>query len=250
MTFQDFYRMPLPCRDARVGNHAIESIPVSEEEALFHRLRSKVKGADWLGADAGVYRRLIRIEPHAVVMSNTKMEARTNWRFVRKAHGRVVINGLGLGWLPCALAEKPEVHTITVIERESDVIEMVAPTLPKKVRVIQADAMTYRPEGSYDCVWHDIWDTISLRNLPQMIRLMTRYKNKAKWQGCWSTTMMRVSAFRDKDDFDADEYAATVASIRFASSLPSGQFGEKLATLAKETTSAFAESKTAAFQEA
>lgn len=235
MTFQEFYRLPLPYPDAEYGNHAIQTVEVSEAESSFMRLRNRLKGTPFLDADSGSYRRLFRLEPKAVVMSNTLMEARTNWRFVRQARGRVLINGLGLGWLPLALSLKPEVTSVTVIERETDVIHLVAPHLPKSVIVINADAYTYRPPGVFDFVWHDIWDQISLDNLPKMVNLMARYRAKACWQGCWSASMLWLSLYRDYQEglIEPEDYDALMASIRLASGVTMTDFGNELAKKAR-----------------
>lgn len=45
-------------------------------------------------------------------------------------HGHVLVAGLGLGLICHTLAANPKVTRITVVEREKDVIELVAPCLP------------------------------------------------------------------------------------------------------------------------
>lgn len=123
-----------------------------------------------------------------VMMSNTQLEYRTNVKFIEQAHGDVLISGLGLGMLLNPLASKKEVKSITVIEKELEVIALVAPHYRniKKLRVIHADAFEWTPDRRFDCVMHDIWPNICPTNLPQMEALRRKYAPHAAHQTCWS----------------------------------------------------------------
>jgi hypothetical protein len=44
----------------------------------------------------------------------------------------------------------------------------------------------------YGAVWHDIWDNLSVDNLPQMTALKRKYGRRARWQGCWSEPQVRA----------------------------------------------------------
>ena len=63
------------------------------------------------------------------VMSDTNMEQRTNLRFCLKAYGDIIIGGLGIGMIIMAIQDKPEVKSITVIEKNQEVIDLVASQL-------------------------------------------------------------------------------------------------------------------------
>lgn len=41
-------------------------------------------------------------------------------------------------------------------------------------------------------MWHDIWDAIDDDNLPQMTRLVRKYRGIAKAQGVWSREQARA----------------------------------------------------------
>ncbi|MFS7497729.1 hypothetical protein ACJ8CM_00085 [Klebsiella pneumoniae] len=68
---------------------------------------------------------------------------------------------------------------VTVIEKEQDVINLVAPAFidDKRVDIICADAMTYQPPAgvTYDVCWHDIWTYFSAENLQEMENLERKY---------------------------------------------------------------------------
>lgn len=55
------------------------------------------------GIQPGTYARLTDKEAHACIMSNTQMEQVTNREFVKNAHGKVLIGGLGIGMILLAI---------------------------------------------------------------------------------------------------------------------------------------------------
>lgn len=125
---------------------------------------------------------------YETMMSNTQFEYRTNIDFVQSARGHVMIAGLGLGMILRPLAAKDDVESITVVEKDPDVIAMIAPYYAdiKKLRIIQADVFKYNPDRVFDWVWHDIWPSTSPDNLTQMHALRWRYRTHAIQQGCWA----------------------------------------------------------------
>lgn len=90
---------------------------------------------------------------------------------IDKAHGRVITFGLGLGYYTYMVSRKPEVTSVTVIERSEEVIELfkthILPQFehPEKVHIIQSDAYEYMDRqmlpGMYDYVLADLWHDVS-----------------------------------------------------------------------------------------
>ena len=86
---------------------------------------------------------------------------------IAAASGRVVTFGLGLGYYAYMVSLKPEVESITVIEKSPDVIRLfkkhIFPYFPhkEKVRIIEADAFEYAeqemPREGYDFAFVDTW---------------------------------------------------------------------------------------------
>ena len=79
------------------------------------------------GITPGKYIRLLH--NGECVMSDTNMEKRTNSDFCINAHGDIIIGGLGIGMIIMAIQDKPEVKSITVIEKNKEVIDIVATQL-------------------------------------------------------------------------------------------------------------------------
>lgn len=166
--------------DGECGDWKVETFTVGEPTArMFCRPSEYVP--------PGTYKRLTR--GHVVVMSNTPMEEHTNRPIIRHAKGDVMINGLGLGMVLTAILAKEDVRSITVIEKSSEVIQLVGPSFAdERVTIVHDDALTHKPEKNarYDAVWHDIWDFICADNLEDMKLLHRRYGRRADWQGSWA----------------------------------------------------------------
>ena len=100
-------------------------------------------------------------------MTLTPVDLDTSDEAIEAAHGKVVTFGLGLGYYAYMCSEKPEVESITVVEKSPDVIRLfktyILPQFgyPEKVRIIEADAFEYAEhemsgEG-YELAFVDTW---------------------------------------------------------------------------------------------
>ncbi len=93
-------------------------------------------------------------------MTDFLYERLTCVEVVERAHGDMLIAGLGLGMILHPILSNPEVNSLTVIEKYPDVIDLISPTLPRdpRVRVITDDIFTWGPPSNarYDVIWFDI----------------------------------------------------------------------------------------------
>jgi spermidine synthase len=131
-------------------------------------------------------------------MSDTPFEWDTCREFVWQARGDVLIAGLGLGMVLLAVQAKERVTSITVLEKDPDVMALVAPQLPlnSKVRIVQADVFKWqRSRGQkFDTLWFDIWADICGDNARDFPRLRALYKTARRtgaWTGMWSEDLIR-----------------------------------------------------------
>src|SRR5579862_4422685 len=118
----------IPVADSRSGDWAVESFEMTESQSRFTKIRAAI-GHPLEYCPAGRYKRLVR--NGTIVMSNTPMELHTNEPIIRRAKGRVLINGLGLGMVLVAILKKREVKLVRVIEQSADVIKLVGPAFEK-----------------------------------------------------------------------------------------------------------------------
>lgn len=106
-------------------------------------------------------------------MMITPNEIETMSAPLRRAHGKVLTYGLGLGYFAYMACAKPEVESVTVVEKDSEVIslfrQIILPQFPhahgytEKLNIINADALYYAAEqklssqNKYDFIFADIW---------------------------------------------------------------------------------------------
>lgn len=90
---------------------------------------------------------------------------------VNQATGNVLVYGLGLGYYPYMISLKDDVLSITIIERDENVIklfsEYVLPQFPNKdkIKIIRSDAFEYAEKEaknhSHSFVFVDLWHDVS-----------------------------------------------------------------------------------------
>lgn len=179
---------PVAVPEGKSGDWKIERYSVTKRDVGLYNLRLIRDGQMRRIVPPGTYTRLIH-KGEGVVMSDTPAEAHEHRRLLSMAEGKVLLNGLGLGFAMSAILRKPEVEHVTVIEKASDVIKLVGPTFTSEcVEIINADALEWRPKKGQDfnVVWHDIWTDICVDNKPQMTKLRRAYARRCGWQACWS----------------------------------------------------------------
>lgn len=179
--------MPVHVPDGQCGEYAVETFDVTAEQAKLHNMRDVFSSHGCGAIKPGTYKRLMR--GRTVVMSNTPAEIKSNRTAYRRARGRVLINGMGLGMLLQAILGKQEVSEVWVVEAAQEVITLVGPTYTgdPRVKLIHANALEYSPPRGerFDFAWHDIWDFICAENLPQMHRLHRKYGRRCDEQASW-----------------------------------------------------------------
>lgn len=187
---------------AKAGPVEIKHVTVSPKDAEFTRLREAVTGGRDTAVPEGTYAHLY---VHGqLMMSDTPMEKRSNSHVLCVAAGDVLIAGLGLGMILHPLLAKPEVRSVTVVEKYQEVIDLVGPTLPKeKLSLVHGDIFTWQPEKGrqWDTIYFDIWPDVSPDNLEEMTTLHRRFarrKTGSGWMDSWMKDTLKARAAREK----------------------------------------------------
>ena len=144
-----------------------------------------------------------------LVMSDAQMERITNYDIIKNAKGRVLIAGLGLGMVVTALLDKPEVNSIVIVEKSTDVIALVAGAMFKyagnrkeDLHIVNECIHLYTPKHSFDTIYFDIWPDISRTNLPEMLELTHAfgpYLNAGGWMNHWSRDIINKQLLDERD---------------------------------------------------
>ena len=100
-------------------------------------------------------------------MTVTPNEIETMRTPIESSSGKVLTLGLGLGYFAFRVSEKAEVESVTVVERDKDVIELfhefILPQFPHahKIEIVQADALEFMkaPDiaSRFDYIFADLW---------------------------------------------------------------------------------------------
>jgi hypothetical protein len=205
MTFPRMVKKVPPgvCGEARVEHFDIGPVDVMRawiadrdgDGAYPHRLTPGRHARLWVGSE--------------MMMSDAESERLTCLPLVEHARGDVLIAGLGLGMVLWPLVRKRAVRSITVLERYPSVVALVGPHIPKrKVTVETVDVFDYKPQRSFGAIFFDIWPTVSVKNLIDMLRLEQRYRPHLApggWMASWARESCEKMARQELED---DAYAA------------------------------------------
>lgn len=105
-------------------------------------------------------------ENNKVWMSVSPNEIFTMEEPIKNSFGNVLTLGCGMGYFAYMVAEKDNVNSVTIIEKEKDVIELftkfILPQFPhkEKITIVQADALDYMQQledGTFNYCFADIW---------------------------------------------------------------------------------------------
>lgn len=196
------FDVSVPVQAGEQGLARITKFEISEEDSRRTALRAAAGHPDAY-VRPGSYTKL-----HVggqLMMSDTTMERRTNHAFVCHAHGRVLVAGLGIGLILEAVLAKPEVETVTVIEKYQDVVYLVAPhyldRYADKLTVITADIFDWRPMPkcmTYSVIYFDIWPDIcedALVDMARLHRAFGRYLDRSDseaWMDSWQRSYLKA----------------------------------------------------------
>lgn len=104
---------------------------------------------------------LVSLDPgFRVWMSLTPNEVITQRPQIRRAKGRVGVAGLGMGWAVQRMLERPQVQSLTVVERDVAILEYFGAPLKQmfgdRLNLVHGDAYEH-DWFLYDVVLWDIW---------------------------------------------------------------------------------------------
>lgn len=180
------------------GGWKVERFTVSKDDSKWTTLSGMTSGRGYV--PEGTYTQLVRVNGGGFsgpMMSDTPDEIKDHLGFIRVATGRVLIHGLGLGMCLEAAVRKEDVEHVLCIEKDPDVIALVAPHYEArygdKIEIREDDAFTWKPKRGqrWDVGWHDIWATLCTDNLDEMSKLHRRFGRRCGWQGSWGKGLLR-----------------------------------------------------------
>lgn len=193
MNAYDLLKQPVYIPEGESGNWSIKHFKISVDAARFENLRSSMHGGGRRDIMPGDFVGLFRGKQ--VIMSNTPAEVQDHVEIVNKAHGQVLIAGLGLGLVTMACLTKDDVDRVVVVEKSPDVIRLIEPTLrlshKERLVIIEDDIFSFKPSSNFDVAWFDIWDYLCTDNLQEYEKLKRRFRRHCEWMGFWVEDYLR-----------------------------------------------------------
>lgn len=126
-----------------------------------------------------------------VVMEDSVRELRKHLPIFRRASGRVLVTGLGLGCVVRGLLSKPSVTHIDVVELDRDILRVVGAEFAGNPRVTMHHgcALAIELPGPWNYAWHDLWVDDSEEDQPSLqvvhAKLFVKFVTHCGWQGAW-----------------------------------------------------------------
>tara|TARA_Y100000004_G_scaffold111584_1_gene125272 strand:- start:103 stop:621 length:519 start_codon:yes stop_codon:yes gene_type:complete len=124
------------------------------------------------------------------IMQDTTHEYREHQDLWDNATGDVLIGGLGIGFVNQKLIDNPNVTSVTILEKNQEVIDLVWEHCPKDetFTLIHADIETWEPTQNFDSMWIDTWlmpDNPNQHEYNQ--KLIDKYEPYCNWIGVWNS---------------------------------------------------------------
>ena len=131
-------------------------------------------------------------EGNNIWMSLNPNEIETMKPFIDKAKGNVLVLGLGMGYVPFMMALKSEVKSVTIIEKDPEIIglfnSLIYPNFKnkEKIKIIEDDAINYvKKQNKYDYIFADLWHSPE-----DGLSLFVQLKRINKSIDCWLEVSM------------------------------------------------------------
>ena len=150
-------------------------------------------------------------------MTLTPVDLDTCTEAIELAQGKVITFGLGMGYYAYMVSEKPEVTSVTVIEKSDKLISFfkanILPQFPNagKINIVSADAFDYAehvmPKENFDLAFVDTWrDASDGAPMYERMKPLEKLNPKTKFL-YWIEGFLksRISAFKFEELWDAVE---------------------------------------------
>lgn len=113
----------------------------------------------------------------------------------KKIGGHVLIGGLGLGVIATLLNHKPNVTSVTVVERNKSLIKLIQPFLDPNIKIVHRDLFSFlktMTKDQFDSAYFDIWQgTGEAEWVDLVVPIYRLARQKIKSILCWQEKTMQ-----------------------------------------------------------
>lgn len=213
MAYRDYIDLHTIYPEERIESdtYYIDTTILSKDEVMLEMMRNAREPFMVRGLKPNFKYKKLVLKGQGVMMSDTPMERNTNYEFLHKANGDVIVFGLGLGLIILPLLSDPNIKSIRVVELDQSLIDLVTPILKQhdnenKLTVVQGDCFTYVPEkgSKFDTVYFDIWLSICDDNYEEQKKLERGFRkhlnkeNPNKFMDSWMKIYYKKERQKEK----------------------------------------------------
>ena len=159
-------------KHAESPRYLIEEFCVTEADSFYFNQRCQAQNLSAQCIRPGIYVHLLDKQKDEAVMSNIPAEIYDHAEICWKSHGRVLICGLDLGIILHQLCCNDHISEIVVVEKEPEIIDMIAPAFSvNKVTILPGNAFLPDECGitsQFDTMFFDIWNNITSQTYSEM----------------------------------------------------------------------------------
>lgn len=197
------FRTPLNLEERQSGLWSIkaEELQIGVSVPLISRRTSFLTGAPILHIKLSNPLRVHKLMHDGdLITSDIPQEVYTQSLSFKKAHGCVLVGGLGIGMAAVMIANMSDVEEVRVVELVPEVIKMMHGQLPKTkapISIVQADLFSYLKEWDcpdFDFAYFDIWSPTgegSWNDYIVPLRRLIRKHHGNKPVECWLESEMK-----------------------------------------------------------
>ena len=236
----DYYRLHIKPEPIKEKEYELNYLEINPLQCLPYddiQIDENFVEVSQIGYFTSNFQYLAVIKDDVVWMSTDPNEINTMRPCIDKAYGHVLAFGLGLGYFPIMCAIKPEVESVTIVEKDHTIIEIfkkhILPLFQykEKIHIIEGDAFNYAHSdlSKYDYLFIDIWHNPE-DGLPLYLKFKKIFKNTkleidywleksilAMYRRCLLTVIEEsLQGYKDKDYLKSkNEYDVIINSLYF-----------------------------------
>lgn len=198
----EIFKQRLHIPEGKIGKFSVEHKPIAAGETFdIISMRSSIlEGKPPLKAVFSKPSNLHFLkEDGQIWMSDVPAEIYDASKMVNNPSGRVLVGGLGLGYISTLLNEKKKITKLIVVEKSKEVIRLVWPHLGldlNRCQIIQDDVFDFAKDcGPFDWIFMDIWrstgETEFLDTVLPLRQLYRKHVKNGTRIKCWRESEMR-----------------------------------------------------------
>lgn len=209
MKFRKKNNKPFHIREMKSWGHKGDGI--FDVTSMRHKLMLGVRGLAVKFPVGTTFHELVDDHKGGRLTSDLPVEIYSQYIEFSKVYGDVLVGGLGLGMAAELILRLPGVTSVTVVEKEQKIIDLIKPQIDPRIEVIHRDLFDYLKilpgKRKFDSAYFDIWYGTGESDWVGYVAPLYRLARKAGIQtvtawGEWEMKWQLISALYTRSKMD------------------------------------------------